>query len=115
MCVIPSNEKMCVCRAQMCNCGTQLLMNSNLITLSKTQDTKSDLPSNEKVVVLSVDDDPINQLVIQNLLVPEGFEVSLIISCAPVIVVCASVDISTARGARHAQRNGHIRYHEHAY
>jgi len=27
------------------------------------------------VRVLSVDDDPINQLVIQNLLVPEGFEV----------------------------------------
>ena len=32
-------------------------------------------PQPGPVRVLSVDDDPINQLVIQNLLVPEGFKV----------------------------------------
>jgi len=50
---------------------------SEAVSAKLEGDTKgiSSKPSAGPVRVLSVDDDPINQLVIQNLLVPEGFEI----------------------------------------
>lgn len=57
----------------------------------------------EQTLVLSVDDDPVNQLVIQSLLVPEGYKVRASLQCMTGVVIRApSVQLPPLRSYKDA-------------